>query len=75
MGVRAVWGSLELVSCTVQSNPTDPMALSAQAEELRQSISALYGGTRGVSRPHPVPLSTRSATPVDNGGAGCEVWK
>ena len=75
MGVRAVWGSLELVSHTVQSDSSDPVALSAQAEELQQSISALYGGTRGVSRPNPVPLSTRLAASVDNGSAGCKMWK
>ena len=75
MGVRAFGGSLELVSHTVQPGSSYSMDLSAQAEELRQSISALYGGTCGISCPYPVSLATRSATSVNNGDDGRKMRK
>ena len=61
---------LELVSHTVQPDSFDSMDLSAQAEELRQSISAIHGGTCSISRPYPVHLSTRFAASADNSNFG-----
>ena len=72
--VRDFWNDLELVFNTFQSNTPVSLALSAQAEGLRQSLSALYGGVSGVYHSYTIRLSTRLGASAHNSYSSSQMY-